>query len=148
MSIENLVRIVSPPTTAADHGSAEGWEQCQQQLGLSLPSDYRQLIDTYGTGCWMDFLWVLSPFAKNTNLSLLTQAHLHLDGERTIRALWPEQVPFPLYPEPEGLFPWAITDNGNRLYWQTCGAPEDWPTIIYESRGPALTDIRCPALSS
>lgn len=136
MSIESLTRVVSPPAQAADAGSAEQWDQCERQLGLTLPSDYRQLVQTYGTGRWMNFLWVLSPFASNTYINLLDQATRQLDAERTIRAQFPDEMPFPLYPEPEGLFPWAATDNGDRLYWHTRGEPDLWPTIVYESRGP------------
>lgn len=45
-------------------------------------------------------------------------------------------MPFALYPEPGGLFPWGLTDNGDRLYWLTEGEPNSWVSIIYESRGP------------
>lgn len=136
MSIEHLTRVVSPPAKIVDTGSEEQWEQCERQIGLTLPSDYRKLVQTYGTGRWMNFLWVLSPFASNKYINLVYQATHQLDAERTIRAQFPAEIPFPLYPEPEGLYPWALTDNGDRLYWHTCGDPDQWPTIVYESRGP------------
>jgi hypothetical protein len=101
-----------------------------------LPRDYKALVCAYGTGSWKGFLWVLNPFASNVYLNLFEQAKLQLDAERLLRAKWPEQIPFALYPEPGGLFPWAMTDNGDRLYWLTKGEPDCWPTVVYESRGP------------
>lgn len=147
MSLENLTQVVPPPAQAIDAGNAESWRQCEQQLGLVFPSDYRQLIQTYGTGCWLGFLWVLIPFASNTYLNVVEQGVRFLDAERTIRDQFPEEVPFALHPEPEGLFPWASTDNGDHLYWLTRGEPDQWPVIVFESRGPEFErhEMSCTA---
>src|SRR5262249_3790387 len=114
----------------------EAFAAVESRLGLPLPADYKQLICAYGTGSWKDFLCVLTPFSSNSNLNLLEQAKDQLDAERVIRANHPADMPFKLHPEKGGLFPWGMTDNGDRLYWLTEGEPDSWPTIVYESRGP------------
>jgi hypothetical protein len=76
-------------------------------------------------------LWILNPFAANRYLNLVQQARRQLEAERMIRAERPSDMPFSLHPERGGLFPWAMTDNGDRLYWLTEGDPNHWPTVIY-----------------
>ncbi|WP_161602071.1 SMI1/KNR4 family protein [Tautonia marina] len=114
----------------------EGFAAVETRLALELPNDYKRLVCAYGSGSWKGFLWVLNPFSPNPYLNLLEQAQRHLDAERVIRAGWPADAPFALYPERGGLFPWGMTDNGDRLYWLTEGDPGYWPTVVYESRGP------------
>jgi hypothetical protein len=114
---------IPPPSTPIEAGSLEAFSVVEARLGLTLPDDYKHLIYTYGTGAWKQFLWVLNPFSANRFLNLIEQAQRQLDADRIIRAHWPHHVPFALFPERGGLFPWAITDNGNRLYWLTAGEP-------------------------
>lgn len=132
----DLCEAVSPPANAVEPGNPEAFTAVEARLGFALPADYKSLIHAYGTGSWMGFLWVLNPFAHSRFLNLFEQTQRQLDAERTIRANWPTQVPFPIYPEQGGLLPWAMTDNGDRLYWLTEGQPETWATIVCESRGP------------
>jgi hypothetical protein len=131
----DLCKAVPPPDNPFEAGSAEGFTAVEGRLGLALPTDYKSLIGAYGTGSWKGFLWVLNPFASNRYLNLFEQAQRQLEAERTIRADWPKDVPFALYPDPGGLLPWAMTDNGDRLYWLTEGRPDTWDTVVYESRG-------------
>jgi hypothetical protein len=114
----------------------EAFTAVESRISLLLPDDYKRLVCAFGTGSWKSFLWVLNPFSSNRFLNLLEKEQHQLDAERTIRAQWPKNVPFALYPEPGGLFPWALTDNGDRLYWLTKGNPDEWTTVIFESRGP------------
>jgi hypothetical protein len=45
-------------------------------------------------------------------------------------------VPYPLFPEPGGLLPFGIDDNGDGLYWLTTGEPDQWSIVVNESRAP------------
>ena len=55
-----------------------------------------------------------------------------------------EEVPYPLYPDPGGLFPWAVSDNGDVLYWLTRGSPDEWEIVVNESRGPQFEGFKEP----
>ena len=138
----DLCEAVSPPANPVEPGSPGAFTAVEARLDLALPADYKSLICAYGTGSWKGFLWVLNPFAQNRFHNLFEQTQRQLDAERTIRADWPGQVPFPIYPEPGGLLPWAMTDNGDRLYWLTEGKADTWATIVYESRGPQYDSHR------
>lgn len=127
-----------------ESGSIEAFAPVEAQLSLLLPMDYKQLICGYGSGSWQEFLWVLNPFSRNKYLNLVEQSRRLLEAERIIRGDWPDLVPFALYPEEGGLFPWGITDNGDRLFWRTEGEPGSWPIIVFESRGP---EYECHQLS-
>ena len=141
----DLCEVVPPPINAVDAGNPMSFAAVEASLGLILPADYKNLVGAYGTGSWKGFLWVLNPFALNRFLNLLVQTESQLDAERVTRAGCPDQIPFPIHPEPGGLLPWAMTDNGDRLYWLTKGHADHWPTIIYESRGPRYDsfDMSC-----
>lgn len=52
-----------------------------------------------------------------------------LDQERGSRNSKPEKCPYPFYPEPGGLLPWAGTDNGDRVCWLTEGQPDGWTVV-------------------
>jgi hypothetical protein len=136
IGFSQLRDAVPPPSRPVEVGSMELFATVEARLGLALPDDYKHLVCAYGTGSWKGFLWVLNPFSSNRYLNLFEQAKCQLEAERAIRTDWPRDVPFALYPEPGGLLPWAMTDNGDRLYWLTAADPVHWPTVVYESRGP------------
>ena len=53
-----------------------------------------------------------------------------------------EMVPFPLYFEPGGLFPWGVTANGEDLLWKTAGDPDRWTVVaIGRSCGTEAFDL-------
>ncbi|MCI0662085.1 MAG: SMI1/KNR4 family protein, partial [Acidobacteria bacterium] len=40
-----------------------------------------------------------------------------------------------------GLLPFAMTDNGDVLHWDTLGMPEDWTVIVNEARAPEYDEF-------
>ena len=60
-----------------------------------------------------------------------------MQEERQIGALREVQAGGEPMPHDLGeLLPWAITDNGDVLYWRTAGDPDEWIVTINEGRGP------------
>lgn len=87
--------------------------------------------------------------SDNRHLNLIEQAPRDsasgmncLAAERYIRNQIGDDYPHAIWPEADGIFPWAVTDNGGRLFWRTRGAPERWPTIYYPSRDPDYCLLR------
>ena len=112
-----------------------GWAAVEESIGLQLSGYYKTLVDFFGASCWCDFLYVLSPF-ENGRFNLQRLGKQILDGDREARKQFPSHYPLSLYPELGGLFPWAVTDNGDTLYFITAGPPDDWPTIVKGPRAP------------
>jgi hypothetical protein len=135
MSIESLLNVMPPPTAPIESGNKKEWSSIEASIGTTLPEDFKEYINLYGTGKILRFLWPFNPFSKNDNLNLGMQLTLQLDALRELKDEFGfEECPYPLYPEPEGLLPWGVTDNGDVLFWLTDGIPENWPIIVNEGR--------------
>jgi hypothetical protein len=130
---DELSRLLPPPARAP--GPPVDWAAVAAEVGVALPGDYRAFIEAYGTGCVDGFLWVLHPTTGNQHLHLARQVQRQLWALRYLRDRG-EAVPYPLFPEPGGVLPWGVTDNGDVCYWRTGGAPDGWTVVVNESRGP------------
>ncbi|WP_086799662.1 hypothetical protein [Streptomyces caniscabiei] len=91
------------------------WAQTEHHLGFPLPSDYRTWATTYPQLTIDGFLTVFHPGAPPPNL--LTAAEDLLAFDRELREVDPDDIPYPLHPEPGGLYPWGTTTNSHRLHW-------------------------------
>ncbi len=112
------------------------WKEVENQLALVLPAFYKAAVQRFTDRHWNHFLSLLDPFSDNPYLNLLQASHTILEAERTTRTAYPEFYPLPLHPEPGGLLPWAITDNGDTLFWITRQSPASWPTLLKGPRAP------------
>ncbi len=135
--LDDLVRVVSPPEAPVDSGPEDGdvWRDVEFRLGLDLPIDFKQLVRVYGSGGWGGYLRMLNPFSGDPGLNLERRAHDLLAQDHVIRRRFPDQIPFALYPEKDGLFPWAVLSNDVRLCYLTEGPVESWQMIVYGPGG-------------
>ena len=139
---EALVQLLGiMPAPQSPRAAMGDWSMVISTLGTALPGDYVDFINCYGTGCISQFLWIHNPFEANVHLCLLSRYSVILDADLDIRTSFPEEIPQPLFPEPGGLLPFATTDNGDRIYWLTKGAPESWTVVVWESRGPHYAEF-------
>lgn len=141
-SVDVLRKILRPPESPSETPDVDGWQSVEAKLGMPLPVDYKEFITCYGTGAIDGFLWVLNPFSKNKYLNLLDSGNSQLDGLRQLRDECGEKIPYAIFPEANGLFPWGITDNGDVLYWVCSGPPSNWPIVVNESRGPCWREFK------
>lgn len=130
-TIDDLVRLVPPPADPVD--AAGDWGRVEAALERELPADFKALVGRYGQGQFTDFITPLTPFG--TPAPLIPTARRLLEQESRFRDSFPEQCPYPFYPEPGGLLPWAGTDNGDRLCWLTAGEPDSWTVVAWNPRG-------------
>jgi hypothetical protein len=115
------------------------WFTVESGLGLELPAAYKNMVDHFGGSTWCDFLHVLSPFTENQHLNLKQRGRTILEADLIGRQSFPAHFPLPLYPEAGGLLPWAVTDNGDTLYWITAGNPT---TGLLSSKVHGLPSLR------
>ncbi|WP_329787711.1 SMI1/KNR4 family protein [Lentzea sp. DG1S-22] len=114
------------------------WEWLYGELGTSLPADYVALMETYGSGTFAGWLRVWAPLDPH---GLLDMSEGALDGNRQLRAEFPEYHPLPLWPEPGGFLPFGDSIDGDQLGWLTRGEPDGWPLIFaprHAGQGPPL----------
>jgi hypothetical protein len=125
-----LLTEAPPPACPVDAGLPDHWDEVERRLGTILPSDYKWLINTYGSGDFCDLLGVLNPFSASKGGNLLSQCGPILEDYREIQGFQTQGMcPFPVYPELGGLLPVAQDSNGNDLFWLALGEPDLWTLI-------------------
>lgn len=135
MSNVTLIKtIMVPPETPSEVPSASDWIVVEAVLGIELPVDYKQFVDTFGTGAIDGFLWVLNPISRNPNLNLIVQSKKILEAQRKLSEDPATKIDYSFHPDVPGLFPWAVSDNGDVVYWHCNGDPFNWPVVISDGR--------------
>jgi hypothetical protein len=128
MSIEALLKTVPAPH-AAFEAFAGPWEPIEAELGTSLPQDYKDFARIYGRGYFMEFLGINIPRSKNPNTRFEVQVRRVCESFADWRD---DELPYPLWPHPEGLVPFGGTDDGDSLFWLARGAPDDWRVVVWD----------------
>ncbi|MGW2016682.1 hypothetical protein [Streptomyces sp. NPDC001927] len=95
------------------------WEQTERRLGFAVPADYRAWATVYPQITIDNFLTVFHPAAAPPNLFSADDDLLAFD--RMLKEADPDDIPYPLHPEPGGLYPWGTTRNSERLHWYPAG---------------------------
>lgn len=138
-SLNELMKLLPPPSSAVESADAVAWASFEQSFGTALPLDYKQFVTIYGTGAIDGFLWILNPFSKTGYLNLVEEGRAKL---KSLKALRNEIVPYPLYPEPNGLLPCGVSDNGDVIFWRCSGDPSEWNLVLNEGRGPRWREYK------
>ncbi|PLW72642.1 SMI1/KNR4 family protein [Streptomyces sp. SCUT-3] len=133
-SVARLTEILPPPATP----QPKDWEAVERELGTPLPSDYKQLVDTYGGGVFDETIWLLEPGCPDENYDLLAASK---EREEVLGELWGTGEPKPVELQEEGAraLPWGYGEGGGEfLYWLVRPGqdPDSWTVMINEGRGP------------
>lgn len=128
MMIDNLKLLMPPPAEPLFAGSKKEWSAFQKKIGLKLPSDYFSVVNTYGSGHFLagEFR-VANPFDPDDE----DFADLELATLSENKELSPKAIPYPLYPNAGGLYPFGIDGNGNTFVWVTAGDPDEWAIACF-----------------
>ncbi|MFE2562053.1 histone-like nucleoid-structuring protein Lsr2 [Streptomyces sp. NPDC059352] len=128
-SIDRLISLCPPPPIAPP----TDWPAVERLLGMRLPADYKQISDTYGPGTFCGFLHLYHPHAHTSWTSLIGPMPSTI---RTQLQREHEQGASPLPVGPQDLFPMAVTDNGEYLFWVTRSgvSPDEWTVAASQAR--------------
>jgi hypothetical protein len=128
------------------------WHQAQEELSVALPRDFCELAERFPFGVFQGFLDFLPSPASLTDLCERPLADLRRwrddtpdDDEIRYREYLKEVaasegeeyspdpplfIPFPLWPEPGGIFPWATGSHTENFFWLRSGPdPGSWPVV-------------------
>jgi hypothetical protein len=109
------------------------WPTVERELGVNLPSDYKQVCEAFGPGEFSDYLDILC--ANTPGLNLLHHWHGAIEAAADrdpIDQPHPYYAPYQIFERnrPGGLIPWAITQTECEFYWLAdSGNPDAWPII-------------------
>ncbi|MBU3179419.1 SMI1/KNR4 family protein [Clostridium estertheticum] len=134
MYLDDLKKVLFPPSEPYKIGEDEGWSKLENKLGIVLPEDYKNFIKTYGTGGIDNFIWILTPFVQDENVNFVTRMSVMLNAYSESKNKFPQYYKHKVFPEQGGLLPWAYTDNGDEIYWLTGENSNEWSIIVYETR--------------
>ncbi|MGW1374499.1 Lsr2 family DNA-binding protein [Streptomyces sp. NPDC002446] len=107
---------------------AVNWHNTEQTLGHHLPDDYKQLVESYGPGSFIEFLSVYQPDCPYNALDLAQQT-------RDVRAQLARHQDItrqPLPHSPHELQPAGVTGNGDYLLWlkKDPQQPQSWTIAV------------------
>jgi hypothetical protein len=133
-----LTALVRPPVIPTERPPLGGWETIEQTW-TPLPTDYKQYIDTYGTGYFCDgYFAIFNPFSQNPYLNLMNQGRIVADAFRVLSQHHPDVYTFSFFPPLGGYMPFGINIDGAYIVWKTVGQPADWPVGVIASRSPRI----------
>jgi hypothetical protein len=145
--MKGITELVPPPSSP--RGLDRPWKVVEKELGLVLPSDYKAFIDVYGSGQVSSTDgWVVVWNFRDASLfeKPLREA---LCGEESVIRFYHRaglesgyQCPYPTYPEPGGLLPFASVVDVHNLNWLTTGAPDQWEVVYWHFDGLEFTHLK------
>ncbi|MBC2908242.1 hypothetical protein [Streptomyces cupreus] len=91
------------------------------------------MTDTYGAGCFDEFLWIFAQGASNGHLDIAEQTGQmrSLLRGKVVPGLGPVLEEYRA--ESGDLVQWGVTDNADLLAWIPAGDPDHWPTVIIQA---------------
>jgi hypothetical protein len=138
-SLQHLMKLVAPPASPVDPGSADAWKPVEEEMGTPLPQDFKDYIQIYGAGQWADFFGVMNPFYKwkhpQAQQSWREWMQMRFTGFSEQQRKYPKyNAPFQIHPAPDGLLAFGYDDNGGTLCWQTTGNPDSWRIVCLDGK--------------
>src|SRR5690349_8113259 len=103
-SVERLARLVnvSPRIEVFD------WAAIEASLGLSLPTDYKKLVESFPDGRFQGAIRLNRPGDYDNPATEYLGFYANKLGDmRSAREFGDGDFPYPIFPEQGGLLPWA-----------------------------------------
>lgn len=131
--LARLSRILGP--APVDVSTSVDWSDLELQIGTRLPRDFKELVSAYPRLCLADFIRFLDPRKSIPNLRPLEANTWNVEWLADMREDFPEEFPYPAFPEPGGVLMWANTTDGDYCYWQVDGEPDEWKVVVSTDKG-------------
>ncbi|WP_227984327.1 SMI1/KNR4 family protein [Nocardia spumae] len=128
--LDELMRLLGSPSLRRPAGD---WAEVESYIGSGLPSDFKAFLDTYGSGVISGELVVFHP--QGTSSPLLPRMRTIHETFGELREDDPDDVPYPIHPEPGGLISWGYDYSGDEHFFLPCDPdPERWKivTMVHE----------------
>ena len=149
---KTIAKLLPPPTSP--RGLDRPWDVIEREIGLPLPDDYKEFIDLYGTGQVSSAEgWAVIWNFRDAALFGPSLSEV-LNGPGSVPMFYRQMVngspwpcPYPIYPEADGLLPFASVVDVHNLNWHTTGSPSRWEVVYYFSDGQEFTRLEGDSFS-
>jgi hypothetical protein len=113
------------------------WESLQTLVGFSFPQEFRDVVEAFPPGEFQSFFSLLHPAASDGPKSYARE----IDGyaallrtsatEPAFPSATGSAFPYPIYPAPGGVIPWATVGFDWLFCWLADGDdPDAWPVVV------------------
>ncbi|MEU7141502.1 hypothetical protein ABZ942_18750 [Nocardia sp. NPDC046473] len=132
-ALDNLQRLLPPPQPRP---AAVDWNAVERDVGLALPDDYKQLVDTYGPVEFSSTVRLAVPGHPAPSLDLLWWIREARDrlGDPDFPPRW-DQIPDGFSLDPQRLIAWGKLGGGEYCLWHTTPDPEAWRVVVGSNAG-------------
>ena len=131
--VERLAGLLGLPDRA---GISPDWVAVEASLGVRLPDDYKELVQTFPDGWFQGLLQLNRPGDAGYSVDdfLGFYAHNPLGDMRSWRESGDGVFPYPIFPEAGGVLPWArARPTAGHFFWLTEGEdPNAWPVVMVD----------------
>lgn len=131
MPYSQLLSILRPSEAPIETGSDSAWATVETMLNTTLPEDYKQFIDNFGSGWVGGFLYLYNPFSSKAYMNWFNNLDIVTGLAESLG-----QGGHPLNFGSGSLIPFGATKDGHTLFWLTNGLPEQWTIFILDARAP------------
>jgi hypothetical protein len=145
MSLESLLRVLRPPEDPVFAPTESDWRGLEE-LGGSVPEDYRKFLGVFGRGIIDGCLNILSPAAPTNELNIFSRTEHYTD----MLASLPADYAPPIldiqrfHPSAKfGLFSFAFTFDGQELLLQRDGG-RGWSSVVLATRNMEVVEYHLP----
>ncbi|MEU8301096.1 hypothetical protein AB0C04_27880 [Micromonospora sp. NPDC048909] len=127
-------RIIEVTGWRQEPESAVGWEQVEAELGVALPSDFKQLCRRFVPGSFYAYLDLLRPAAGHSSRQLLA-AWAFCRNESFAGVYAPYGIYGP--DKGSGLIQWGDDQVEGQYYWLADRSvePDRWPVVAQKYGG-------------
>ena len=131
-AVSRLLGVLRPTAGPVECPSDQQLALVETEISTRLPTDYKHFIKHYGNGSVANYLGVFNPIAIQPWNNLVAQAKgSDQDAYSIMHKSFPNDHPYPRYPQPGGLLPWGTNIDGDTLYWWTITEPDLWPIVLH-----------------
>lgn len=140
--LQKVTELIPPPTTPL--GLDHTWDNVEKEIGTDLPHDYKEFIDVYGSGLLGGMIWIWNWRDANLGIKPSEQARHFADSYvRSFDALRSEayELPYAVYPDSNGLLPFATVIDVDNLNWLMKGPPDKWDIVYWHFDGNEMVHL-------
>lgn len=131
-----LMNVLHAPQYPQDIGNPTLWAEFDSKLKLSIPTDYKEFINLYGTGAVGDFIHIWNPFTRIPYMNLWKNLLSLKNVLNTSSYLPILHHKYKTYPDENGILPFGSTIDGDTFYWRI----EEVRSERYEIHNLSLSD--------
>ncbi|MGF1767942.1 SMI1/KNR4 family protein [Enterovibrio makurazakiensis] len=124
-STKTLNKIYQPPPNKTGAPLKNDWFRVEKQIGVSFPSDFKKIIEDYGSGCFGSFLFLLNPFETHADYDYLNDINQIIDADTDFKS----HRHFS-----KELFPLASTENSDTIYFKPGSSIDSYELYVFDSR--------------